>query len=306
MTLRWLTAHSLWLIVLLVQSSMANEITLTSGKVIPADQISIQGDKLIIRSTIGGGSAEVPYPLNLVKTIRFSLTAEQAKLLESGGVSQLPALRELWKKRLPYLTMPESDSGWIGLRLAKLLIASKDQVNAEEALEVVEMVRENDWKTSRQQEALGVRISALAASGRIEQAMQEADALESLGASDDQELAETRVRSRFIQASVAWAQFEKLEQEWPKWHLMPEKRQERLEYLNRALDQYLFPVIAHPELEGVCAEGLVQAATIYLHLGKTEQAQKCLDEVINYFPDPAYVSRAKEMKTTLNTKGKTS
>jgi len=136
--------------------------------------------------------------------------------------------------------------------------------------------------------------------------MQEADALESLSESDDLDLAETRARSRFIQAGVAWAQFEKLEADWPKWYLMPEKREERLEHLNRALDHYLFPAIAHPELQEISAEGLVQAATIYIQLGKNERARICLDEVINYFPDPAYVSRAKELKNTLNTEGKTS
>ncbi|MEM6883680.1 MAG: hypothetical protein AAF571_01515 [Verrucomicrobiota bacterium] len=306
MTARAMIARGLWLVVLLAPGIQASEIVLKSGKVVEADQIKIQGDKLVIRSSIGGGTAEVPYPLKLVETIRFSLTAEEAELLESGGVKRLPELRELWNQRLPYLSMPESDSGWIGLRLAKLLVATKDQVNAEEALKIVKTVRERDWKDSRKQEAIGVRISALAASGQIEQAMQEADALESLSESDDLELAETRARSKFIQAGVAWAQFEQLEQEWPKWHLMPEKRKERVEYLNRALDHYLFPAIAHPELQALSAEGLVQAATIYIHLGKTERARVCLDEVINYFPDPAYVSRAQELKNTLNTEGNTS
>ena len=43
-----------------------------------------------------------------------------------------------------------------------------------------------------------------------------------------------------------------------------------------------------------------------VHLGKTERALICLDEVINHFPDPAYLGRAKELKNTLNSKGKTS
>ncbi|MEM1157083.1 MAG: hypothetical protein AAF649_05735 [Verrucomicrobiota bacterium] len=277
-----------------------------SGKVIEADQFSIQDDRLVVRSSIGGGAAEVPYPLNLVKRIRFSLTASEAELLESGGAKRLPELRELWNKRLPYLSMPESDSGWIGLRLARLLVSTQDQVNAEEALEMVKILRERDWKESRRKEAIGLRISALAASGRIDQAMQEADALESLSESDDLALAETRTRSKFIQAGVAWAQFEKLEKEWPKWQLMPEKRKQRLQYLNRALDQYLFPAIAHPELLEISAEGLVQAARIYMQLGQTERARICLNEVINHFPDPAYVSRARELINTLNQEGKTS
>ena len=306
MTLRGFFILGAWCLVFLTPCGLANEIVLKSGQVIQADQFSIQGDKLVVLSSVDGGSAQVPYPLNLVETIRFSLNAEEAELLQSAGLERLPELQALWEKRLPYLSMPESDSGWIGLRLAKLLVASKDQAHAEAALEIVKTVREGDWKESRQQEAMGVRIAALAASGRIEQAMQEADALESLTESDDLGLAETRVRSKFIQAGVAWAQFEKLESDWPKWHLMPEKRQERQELLNRALDHYLFPAIAHPELQAISAEGLVQAATIYIHLGKSERALICLDEVINYFPDPAYISRAKELKNTLNTEGKTS
>lgn len=301
----WLVLGS-WCLGVFVQNSAAHEVTLQNGEVIQADEFLIQADKLVVRSSIGSGTAEVPYPLDLVKTIRFALTKEEADLLESCGVSRISELRELWGQRLPYLSIPESDSGWIALRLAKLLVSTKNQENATEALEIVKTVREGDWKASRQQEALGVRVSALAASGRIEQAMREADALESLSELDDLELARTRVRSKFIQASVAWSEFEKLETDWPKWHLMPEKRKERLQHLNRALDQYLFPAVVHPELKEMAAEGLVQAASIYIRLGKNDRARICVDEVIQYFPAPAYISQAKELIDTLNIKGKTS
>jgi len=295
-----------WCVVLFGNTVLAHEILLTSEQVIKADQLFVQEDKLVVRVAMDGGHAEIPYSLSLVKTIRFTPTSEELDLLESGDVKRLPELRKLWQQRLPYLALPESDTGRIGLRLSRVLVASQVQANAEEALEIVNTIRERDWQESRKQAAMGIRISALAASGRIEQAMREANALESLTETDDMMLAETRVRSKFIQASEAWAKFLKLEADWPKWHLMPEKRKERLQHLNRALDHYLFPVIAHPELQEISAEGMMQAAKIYIQLGKTERARTCLDEVIQYFPAPAYLSRAKELKNTLNSEGKTS
>jgi tetratricopeptide (TPR) repeat protein len=286
----------------LLSVSEAHLLTLKSGEELPANEVLIRGDKMIIRSTVSGGSAEVPYPLELVEKIEFTLTAQEAELMDAAdsGTDQLAGLRALWQKRLPFLSIPESDTGMIGLQLARLLVATQDKNLATEALALAATVRENDWKTSRQKEALGVRIAALAASGRIDEAMKEADALQSMGASDDQSLAGARVRSKFLEAELAWIKFQQLEADWPKWHLMPEKRVKRMNHLNRALDHYLFPVIAHPELPGFCAEGLVQAATIYIHLGKTARARACLEEVIDYFPDPTYLRRARDLETQLN------
>lgn len=274
----------------------AHEIVLTDGQTVEADEIQLEGDKVIATATMGGGSAQIPYPRSRVELIRFSLTDEEARLLDSGDPARLGDFKALWLKRKPFLHMPETDSGAIALQYARLLVAQQDETLAREALQVAAEVAEGDWNDSRKREAVRLRISALAAAGRIEEAMREADAMESLGASDDAGLAEARVRSKFIQAELAWTQLKQLEEDWPKWHLMPEKREERTELLNRALDLYLVPVVAHAELETLCAEGLVQAGRIYLHLDRPEAAARCALEVIQYFPDPAFVGQARELQ----------
>lgn len=302
--LRLSPVTSLFLVLVIVfawlPETRAHEIVLKGGQIVEADEIRIEGDKLITVASIGGGTAQVPYPMSRVESIRFSLSEAQAALLESGDSSRLGDLKAFWLSRRPFLGVPGSDAGAMALHYARLLVAQQEEALAREALALAAEVAEGDWNESRQRDAMRLRVSALAAAGRIEEAMQEADAMESLGATDDTGLAEARVRSKFIQAELAWNQMKQLEKDWPKWHLMPEKRAERTELLNRALDLYLFPVVAHSELQSICAEGLVQAGRIYLHLDRVEHAQRCALEVINYFPDPAFVGQAREIQRKTN------
>jgi len=283
-----------------------NELVLKSGERVQADHLELKGDEVVIRTKVGGGSAQVPYPLSRIEKLVFSLTEKQARLLGSADPKDLGDLKAFWLERKPFLEIPESDAGAVGLHYARTLIAAQDPKLAEEALAVIAEIRERDWKVSRQQTATRVRIAGLAAAGRIEEAMAEADAMQDLGAGDDGQLAETRIRSKFIQADLAWNQCQELEEDWPKWHLMPEKREERRQLINQALDAYLFPVVAHTEQVALCAEGLVQAARIYLHQNQTDRARICVEEVMNYFPEPAFVGQAREIQRKLNQQGNSS
>lgn len=286
--------------------SYAHKVVLKNGETIEAQALKLKDETIVVRATVGGGVGEIPYPRKLVEKVIFEPTKEELILLTSGDRSKLGDLKALWNERKPFLTIGDSDAGNVGLTYARLLLAGESKGAAKEALGVIEEVRQTDWSERRRLEASRMRIAALAATGNIELAMQEADQMEALGASDDIQLAEARVRSKFVKANLAWSQLKNLEKDWPKWHLMPEKRAERTRFLNEALDQYLFPVVAHTELESLCAEGLVKAARIYQHLGLNQEARRCVDEVLNYFPNPTYAGQAREIQRTLNQKGKTS
>ncbi|MGF1678684.1 MAG: tol-pal system YbgF family protein [Candidatus Methylacidiphilales bacterium] len=284
-------------------------LTLKNGQSIEADEVILRDGKVVARTTVAGGSAEIPYPLELVEQIEWKLTEAESALLDSGDAARLGEMKAFWLRRQPFLEMKGSDAGRVGVHYVRMLLANGDKKLAHEALEWIEVLRRGDWNATRKSEAARLRVSALAVAGRLEEAMKEADAMQDLGAEDDAGLAEARTRAKFVQAEVAWRTVRQLEEDWPKWHLMPEKRATREIELNRALDHYLFPVVAHPELRALCAEGLFQAAQILRHIGQEEDARLRATELIEFYPEPTYVGRARELLQQLKpkeTSGKTS
>jgi len=160
---------------------------------------------------------------------------------------------------------------------------------------VIQKVEQGDWLTSRKSEAARLRLSALAASGKVEQAMAEAEKMQNIGGSDEVSLALTQVQAHLIKAELAFSKWQELEKEWPKWKWMKDKRKERTELLNQALDGFLFPVVFHPELFRSCAEGLYRTVEIQLKLNDTKSALLYAHEIIHDYPEAEYKTRAEKL-----------
>lgn len=270
-----------------VSTLSADTLTLTDGEVMEGTILERTADGIQVEITRGGGRAQLEMPLERVERVEFSGP-------ETAPVN-LEAWKRLWEARKPFLDIPGSDAGTQGLGYVKALLATGDPERARDALAITELVREEAWDAGQRSSATQMRLSALAAAGSVEQALQEAQSLETMGVAETADLARTRVRSRFVQAEVAWKAVEDLETDWPKWDLMPEKRAERRKLINEALDQFLFPVAHHAELKDLCAEGLWQAASIYARLGRLEESRLRAREIIDHFPEPAYVEQAREL-----------
>lgn len=234
----------------------------------------------------GGGKAQLDMPIERIESLEFS-----------RGVKDIPAaeLKDIWNQREPFLDIEGSDAGQIGLAYAKARVAEGDPEVARAMLPVIEKIRDRSWSEADRTTARQIRLTAMATAGDVEQALTEARSLETMGVAATSDLAATRVRTRFVQARAAWSAKLQLEEDWPKWEQMPEKRAERRQLINEALDHYLFPVAHHAELTSLCAEGLMEAARIYLAIGKVDEAVLRAEEIIQHFPDPAFKGQASEI-----------
>lgn len=286
---------ALWLLLISPGTGFADSLELKSGQQVDGEVIGFDGKVLKFRSRIGEGTAEVPYPLELVSKVRLQPQPALAAALAEPVAGAVPALEEAWKQRMPMLAIPETDSGEVGLALAKAWLATGKKKDAQSALAVLDVVRSRDWSESRKAEAARLRLTALAASGNIEQAMEEASKLEVAGAGDEKALAATRTRSELAKADVAWKKLLKLEEDWPKWREMPGQRAEHQRLGQNALDGYVFGATFQPELADLASEGLWKAIEAYQHLGQNEQALILAREIVDYFPQREFKPRADQL-----------
>ncbi len=267
-----------------------DRITTPDGQSIEGTIIRRDDRGITIRSSVGGGTAEIPYPHERIQSIRFARPPELDRAIENlTGNLLLPE----WERRKAFLDIPGSDAGEIGLALARSLVQS-DADGARQALALIDTIRNADVPPQIKADAAAIRLNALAAAGEVEQALKEAEAMEDIAGADERSLQASQIRARFLQARLAWQQLLELEEEWPRWQLMPDKREERRALLHKALDTYLEAAAFHAYHPALCAEGLWHAVEIYQQTGRPEEAEKRAREIMDRYPDPAFLARAKE------------
>jgi len=286
----------------------ADEIFLKNDQILEGTILKTDGKTITLQMSVGGGTAEAPYPVANIQKIKFNNTPEQQTLLDSQNLEELPRMAELWVKREPFLGMPESNAGEVGLRYVKLLLGKGTKKAAAEAVEVAARVVSGDWSPLRKTEATRLRLTALAASGKVEQAMAESEKIQEISGADEEGFATMKTEARLTRASLASVKLLELEKEWPKWVQMPEKRKEHTELLNTALDGFLFAAVFHPELTNLTAEGLWRAAELSRSVGRQEDALVMADEIILWFPKAEFKTKAENLKRELEkeTKAKAS
>ncbi len=280
---------------LLAQAAAADEIWLKSGLKVEGRILGTDGKTVTLEPALNAGQARIPYPLALIEKIRFEDDSATVRLLSSADLKDLPELEKQWVLRRPFLPLPESNAGALGLVCARLQLSKETKKAAREALELCTVIEKSDWLVSRRTEAAGLRLSALARLGRAEQAMEEASLMEGISGEDEASLAVLRARARLAQAESACVKLQDLEKKWPKWQLMPDKRVEHEQLLNAALDGFMFPVVFHADLKKLCAEGLWRAAELSCRAGDKDGAAGCVWEILNYYPEPEFKNRAERL-----------
>lgn len=273
----------------------ADQIELVSGETLSGKVKRLDGDSVRIEMTIGGGSAEAPYKLSLIKKINFERSPEEEALVKSVKPSDLPELMSLLEKRRPYFKIAGTDGGEIVLRIVKLQLAEGKKTSAKDALALLEMLDKDDWSAARKAQIPGLRISALLKSGQTEKASAELDKLEGATGTDESAVAEAQVQGSFLKAQKAAQALLDLESQFPRWDLMPEKRTERSRLIQAALDNYLYAAVFRPEFREAAAQGLYQAALLNVKINDLTQARFMAEEIVKEFPEPEFVAQAQEL-----------
>lgn len=270
-------------------------LVLQDGRQVLGRVKSLGPDRIVMELTVGAGTAEVPYQRQVVQKLTLGRSGEETRLLASNNPADVPALRAFWERRVPFLGVPESDSGEVGLKLARLLVAEGSPALAQEALAVIAAVESGDWNAARKAEAPALRVSALLRAGLTEKAEAELAKLETVSGADETAVASAQIQQRLVRAEKAWRDLLALEEEFPRWDQIPEKRSERAHLINDALDNALYPAVFHAGFRGLAAEGLLLAARIYQRSGEPDRATVLLEEIVREFPEPELVPQAQDL-----------
>ncbi len=288
-------AWTLSAVAMVLADSSKDVIVLQNGQKVEGRIKSFGADRIVMELAVGGGTAEVPYQRQLLDKLTLGRSPEETRLLETNETKDLPALKAFWERRVPFLGVPESDSGEVGLKLVRLLLAEGSADSAKEALDLIARIESGDWSSARRAAAPGLRVSALLKAGQTDKAEAELARLETVSGADEMAIASAQIQQRLVRAQKAWDDLIALEEEFPRWDLIPAKRNERAHLINDALDHALYPAVFHASFRKLSADGLFLAAQIYSRAGEPDRAAVLLEEIIREFPEPELVPKAQDL-----------
>ncbi len=277
----------------------ADGLLLKSGQKVDGKIIGADDKAYTVEIPLGAGTGKVVYPRDSVKSVSLGRTDEQKRLLASNETRDIDALRGWWASEQAWLPVQGTDTGEVGVRLVKLLLAGGTKKGGAEAIGIIDIIQASDWDAGRKAGLDALRVSALLQSGDTEKAAALIESSASASGGDETAVATARVQERFVQAGKAVGQLDALEKEHPRWDLMPEQRDMRDRLIQEALDDYLYPVAFHAELAKLCAEGLLRAALLYDRTGRPAEARQAAEDLIAVYPEPDLVPKARELLSKL-------
>jgi tetratricopeptide (TPR) repeat protein len=250
-------------------------IHLVDGDPITGNVVDIRGDQLRVDRDLGRGTATVTYPLSRVQKIIFSEEKRfSSESLPADPAQRLEATNILWIRSRPFLKIPESDAGAIALVRARALV---DLGKHNEAITLIDEVTPLDWNPRRKFLYPPIKIRALAALDRFEEALALSRQLQEESA-DPGSMA-------FIQLILGQVELSRKD-------------------FTTALDHYLYNRIMNPQLHEEAAQGLLGAAQAFLGLEKPRDAVRMLQDLLSDYPKSSVAAEAEKLLKTTQEKYK--
>lgn len=226
--------------------------------------------------------------LSTIEFVDFEVSEAEERLMRER--SPLSALRDLWESKSKWLGVPRSNAGEVALLVADGLLESGEQAKVEVAISTYMTVEERDWNEFRRARGQQGRLRSLLALGRADEALAGAKAVAET-AEDPTILVETRL----VMAQASRRQFEAALEEFPKWREDDEVKNEVMELFHSTIDQFLYPCLFHGSVESPAAEGLWNAAEVYVLAGEPEAADKCAEDILALYPETEFATHARQL-----------
>lgn len=254
-----------------------------TGRVAGADGAQIRCEVMLIE---GQPPAWISLPRTEIVRVAFAADERLDTYLRNAKPDKINQLAQMWKDRRFLLSLPESNSGQIGLALAEMNL-SADQ--AEQALSLFKEIEISDWNSERRADARNGKLRALLKLGQVEKAVQEARQIENENA-DPKLLME----AKFILAEAGFHAFQKLLEENPRWQEDENILPERNRLYHETLDLYLFPFLFHGSEQAASARGLWRAVEMYRIGGDPKLAVEAAKDIATLYPASHEAAQAKE------------
>jgi hypothetical protein len=238
--------------------------------------------------------ATVSIPVIDIDSIEFSPDPVRDAALRNATPATLGQIEAYWKKAQPWLTTPRSPSGEIACVLGDLLLATKEPVNAQHALDLFELIEKEAWSAPDKSRAKQGRLRAMVAIGRAAEAIDQAKALAA-----ETEDPEILIEANHIIAQSAEKDFLKFLEENPRWKEDALVIDERHRLYNHVLTLYLYPALFYGTENEKAARGLWGASGIYEASGETNLAIETSRDIVTFYPDTSYARLAADYLKTL-------
>lgn len=273
----------------------ADTLRLKSGETVAGTLQGFDGDKVVVALQLDSGNATVPYPLALIETATLDRTPAEAALLNGPPqIADRAAWQTFWNRRAPFLRLPGSDSGAIGLAWAQLLLES-DPVQTGTVAAAVAAVPSGDWNGARREQARALGAAALLAQGKESDAATAAQAL--LANVTDPT---ARVDARFVLGQIAVAQWNAFAATHPQWQTLPAQAAAQNTVAERALDALASSPVFLPDDDARAGRGLLAAANAAAAMDRNREAAALLDDLLEAFPTAPQTTEAKALRQRLN------
>ncbi len=253
-----------------------------------AKQVRFQ---VIVEGPRGRGTSRRTIKRSDIAFIDFAQTDREYELLEKN---ERDSLRYLYNKKVNLLSVANSNTGEIGLRLIRQTLEQSSAVSANKALEWCEQIMESDWDTDRREEAQRLRLLALVQSGKGEKAAEAAREI-----LDKQTEPAVVVEAHQILGEVTFNQLRELGEAHPRWRDDEEILPQYLALYQSALDHFLYASLFHGSLYEPSARGMWRACEVYQEAGRPDDAVACAQDLIALYPDSSFISKAKPLIESL-------
>jgi tetratricopeptide (TPR) repeat protein len=234
-----------------------------------------------------------------IDRIDFAFDEVRDRKLKEATPAQLAEVEAMWIKAKPWLSVPRSPAGQIGLAYAELLLRTRVEANAQKALALTKEIESQTWDQDNTMLAKQTRLRAMVATGNAAEAIKEAVALEKI--SEDPEIL---IEAKYILADASDKALRKLVEDNPRWEEDLFVIPERNKLYNDALDQFLYPYLFFGSQVEPAARGLWGAIELYRFVGDTKQAREASQDLVTIYPNTSYAKLANAYLATLSESSK--
>ena len=228
-----------------------------------------------------------------VDRVEFSSDETRERMLKNATGANASEIEALWREARPWLGIPKSSTGEIGLAYGDLLLRG-DLASARKALDLFRTIETGAWSRPEATRARQGRLRAMVALGMVQEAVVEAKEIESI-AEDPAVL----IEAKFILAKAAEKALRKLVDDNPRWEedafVMPERNR----LYEEALELYLYPALFFGSEIAVAARGLWGAVEVCRFAGDLKHALEASRDLVAFYPGTSYARQAQDFIDTL-------
>ncbi|HEY5706389.1 MAG TPA: hypothetical protein VIS96_12520 [Terrimicrobiaceae bacterium] len=222
-----------------------------------------------------------------VDRVEFSSDEAQVRMLKNATAANAHQIEALWREARPWLPIPKSSAGAIGLTYGDLLLRSGDLANARKAFDLFKSIETGTWSRPEAMRARQGRLRAMVALGIVQEAAAEAKELERT--SNDPAIL---IEAKFILAGATEKSLRKLVDDNPRWEEDAFVLPERNRLYEETLELYLYPALFFGSEIEAAARGLWSAVEVCRFAGDLKQALEASHDLVAIYPETSYAREA--------------